>query len=77
MEKEFYENQKNGMAYDFIANNYYKMRQDELKDILLEYIYTLENALDDMERTAYDKDTATKIRKELDTNLQERLNLED
>lgn len=76
MEKEFYENQKNGMAYDFIANNYYKMRNDELKDILLEYIYTLENALDDMERT-YNSDIAKQIRKELDTNLQERLDLED
>ena len=76
MEKQFYENQKKGMAYDFIAVNYHKMRNDELKDILLEYIYTLENALDDMERT-YNSDIAIKIRKELDTNLQGRLDLED
>lgn len=26
-------------SYDFIANNYYKLSKEQLKDILLEYIY--------------------------------------
>ena len=30
-------------SYDFIANNYYKMDKETLKDILLEYIYLCDN----------------------------------
>ena len=29
-------------SYDFIANNYYKLSKEQLKDILLEYIYVVD-----------------------------------
>lgn len=37
--KELIEAIKNGNSYDFIANNYWKMSKEQLKDALLEYIY--------------------------------------
>lgn len=33
---------KDGRLYDFIANNYYRLGKDDLKDIILELIYTFD-----------------------------------
>ena len=41
--EEFIEAMKNGHAYDYITNNYYKMSKSELADILKEYIWAFEN----------------------------------
>lgn len=40
---EFIEILKNNpnVAYDFISNNYYKMSNDELKDIVKELLYAI------------------------------------
>lgn len=51
-EKEILKGLKNA-SYDFIANNYYKLSKEQLKDILLEYIYvadkdTEEEAIDNL-----------------------------
>lgn len=39
MMDEFITALEEGKAYDFIANNYWQMSREELKDILLEFIY--------------------------------------
>lgn len=43
MVKQFLEALEKGKEYDFIANNYHLMKNYELKDILLEYIYASQN----------------------------------
>lgn len=45
---EFIKAINKGSAYDFIANNYYKMDKDTLKDICLECIYELMNTDSDI-----------------------------
>lgn len=44
MEKEILQAIREDRLYDFIANNYYKISQEKLKDIILElyYIYRCE-----------------------------------
>ena len=37
--KEFMKALEEGNAYDYIANNYWSMSKEDLKNILLEYIY--------------------------------------
>lgn len=39
MLNDFIEALKNDTSYDFIANNYYKMDKNDLKDIILELLY--------------------------------------
>ena len=41
LRKEVIEAMKQDTDYDFIANNYYKMDNTDLKDILLELLYGL------------------------------------
>lgn len=36
-----------GKAYDFVANNYYKMDRRDLKDVLLEALYLLSDSDND------------------------------
>lgn len=39
MLKQFIDSMDDENEYDFIANNYYQMTKEDLKTILLEYIY--------------------------------------
>ena len=41
--KELLKACKDGTLYDFIANNYWQMTNDELKDVCLEAIYIANN----------------------------------
>lgn len=43
MNKEILEACKQNKLYDYIANNYWKMTKEELKDVCLEAIYTADN----------------------------------
>ena len=43
MEKEILKACKENRLYDYIANNYWKMNVEELKDVCLEAIYTANN----------------------------------
>ena len=46
--KELLDAIRSGQSYDFIANNYWKMSKEQLKDTLLEYIYLAhENKVDE------------------------------
>ena len=47
--------------YDYIANNYYQMSKEELKDILLEYIYA---------GHCCDKDVEDDIKEQVRDNLE-------
>ena len=40
--EEIYDAITNGNAYDLVACNYYLLGHEEMKDILLEYIYAFE-----------------------------------
>lgn len=42
-------------SYGFIANNYYKMDKETLKDILLEYIYLCNNEKEVIDSLEYDR----------------------
>jgi uncharacterized tellurite resistance protein B-like protein len=41
MKEEFLKAIEEGRAYDFVAQNYYKMSDEELKDIALEALYAV------------------------------------
>lgn len=46
--KEMIDAIKSGQAYDYFANNYWKLEKEDLKNALLEYIYLAhENNLDE------------------------------
>lgn len=68
-----------GHIYDYIANNYYRMNQTELKNILLEYIYTFETALTDKTKddknkvVCYDANDIDDIKTELIENIKTRI----
>lgn len=50
----------NGMEYDFIANHYHEMTKEDLKSILLEYIYGSEK-YDDVKDSVRDELTANNV----------------
>lgn len=57
MRKEVIENMEQDTSYDFIANNYWKLSKEELKDICLELTYAIhrhEQFGDDVKETAID-----------------------
>ena len=41
MEKEIIQAIKKGKLYDYIANNFYKMSKEHLRDLILEIIYMI------------------------------------
>ena len=43
MKEEILKACKDGTLYDFIANNYWKMSKEELKDVCLEAVYLADN----------------------------------
>lgn len=45
MMDEFITALEEGKAYDFIANNYWQMNKENLKDILLEFIYEADESV--------------------------------
>lgn len=55
-----------GNLYDYIANNYWNMSKEELKDVCLEVIYSLDYKW-------WDKDDAQKVRTDLIENIDERM----
>ena len=67
--KEFVEvlkNNPNG-AFDYISNNYYKFSKDELKDIIKELLYSIEE--NTIHKSEYNKvlyDAATELEDFLD-----------
>lgn len=44
IKKQIIEAIEKGQLYDFIANNYYQMTKIELKDVLLEVIWSIDQA---------------------------------
>lgn len=44
-DKEILEGLKSGRPYDFIANNYWKMEKEQLKDIILELFAQFEGKM--------------------------------
>lgn len=42
-DNEIIEGLKSGRAYDFVANNYWKMDKEQLKDIILELLALLDD----------------------------------
>ena len=51
MEKEILKAIEEDWLYDFVANNYYKMSKEELRDLILEiyYIFKYETSLETRE----------------------------
>lgn len=41
MEKEIIQAIKKGKLYDYIANNFYKISKEDLRDLILEIIYMI------------------------------------
>lgn len=41
MEKEIIQAIKKGKIYDYIANNFYKISKEDLRDLILEIIYMI------------------------------------
>lgn len=67
--KEFVEVLKNNpdKAFDYISNNYYKFSKDELKDIIKELLYSIEE--NTIHKSEYNKvlyDAATELEDFLD-----------
>lgn len=47
MLNKFLEAMDNEREYDFIANHYYEMSREDLKSILLEYMYAVHSCMTD------------------------------
>lgn len=47
--KELRESLKNGSFYDYIANNYYSMTKDQLKELILNLDWVATECMDDDE----------------------------
>ena len=54
------ENNPNG-AYDYIANNYYKMSKEELKDVVKELLYSVHTNTTESEHNKILKDVAEEL----------------
>lgn len=71
MKDKIIENIKNDMIYDYIYDNYYLLSKEELKTILLEYIYIFIKSKEELkEISAY---RAEELEKNLLENIEERL----
>lgn len=57
---KFLDAMDNGSEYDFIANHYHEMTKEDLKSILLEYIYGSEK-YDDVKDSVRDELTANNV----------------
>ena len=57
---EVLKNNPNG-AYDFIANNYYKMEKEELKDIVKELLYAIYKNVEQAEHDKILNDVAEEL----------------
>ena len=71
MKDKIIENIKNNMFYDYIYENYYLLSKEDLKTILLEYIYIFIKAKEELEETSAYR--AEELEKFLLKNIEERL----
>ena len=71
MTSEILEKVKEGALYDYIAANYYKLSDGELKDLLLEYIYAFWQATRQLEEISARR--AGELKEELYDNIKELL----
>ena len=53
-------------AYDFIANNYYNMDKEELRDIVKELLYAIHTNMTKAEHDKILKDTAIELMEQYD-----------
>ena len=64
---EVLKNNRNG-AYDFIANNYYKMSKEELRDITKELLYAVYDNMTEAEHNKILNDVAAELEDNYDEN---------
>ena len=53
-------------AYDFMANNYYKMSKEEIRDIAKELLYAIHTNTTEAEHNKILKDTAYELMEQYD-----------